>query len=109
MQQSPEKRNQRDRDAEILRSEDHERLGHAEEVEEGDRDDGGRYGAVHGGRRRYRRGCLRRSYRPLPPPPVAHRPHRQYHHKRSEEHTSELQSHVNLVCRLLLEKKKKRM
>src|SRR5690242_602335 len=26
--------------------------------------------------------------------------------KRSEEHTSELQSHVNLVCRLLLEKKK---
>src|SRR5260370_18181718 len=29
------------------------------------------------------------------------RPHR------SEEHTSELQSHLNLVCRLLLEKKKK--
>src|SRR5690242_20814804 len=27
-------------------------------------------------------------------------------HRRSEEHTSELQSHVNLVCRLLLEKKK---
>src|SRR5690242_20985403 len=27
--------------------------------------------------------------------------------RRSEEHTSELQSHVNLVCRLLLEKKKK--
>src|SRR5260370_15504066 len=27
---------------------------------------------------------------------------------RSEEHTSELQSHLNLVCRLLLEKKKKR-
>src|SRR5690242_21073347 len=26
-------------------------------------------------------------------------------HVRSEEHTSELQSHVNLVCRLLLEKK----
>src|SRR5690242_21782695 len=25
--------------------------------------------------------------------------------QRSEEHTSELQSHVNLVCRLLLEKK----
>src|SRR6266480_4101842 len=34
---------------------------------------------------------------PLPTQPVA----------RSEEHTSELQSHVNLVCRLLLEKKKK--
>src|SRR5260370_2742744 len=31
--------------------------------------------------------------------PLAH-PHR------SEEHTSELQSHLNLVCRLLLEKKK---
>src|SRR2546427_3610349 len=28
--------------------------------------------------------------------------------KRSEEHTSELQSQSNLVCRLLLEKKKKR-
>src|SRR5260370_5653393 len=27
---------------------------------------------------------------------------------RSEEHTSELQSHLNLVCRLLLEKKKMR-
>src|SRR5690242_21315126 len=27
---------------------------------------------------------------------------------RSEEHTSELQSHVNLVCRLLLEKKKRK-
>src|SRR5438270_8817532 len=29
-------------------------------------------------------------------------------HRRSEEHTSELQSQSNLVCRLLLEKKKKR-
>src|SRR5438034_7009019 len=29
-------------------------------------------------------------------------------HPRSEEHTSELQSHSDLVCRLLLEKKKKR-
>src|SRR5207237_9606929 len=28
------------------------------------------------------------------------------HALRSEEHTSELQSHLNLVCRLLLEKKK---
>src|SRR6516225_8815589 len=28
-------------------------------------------------------------------------------HSRSEEHTSELQSHVKLVCRLLLEKKKR--
>src|SRR5690242_21284300 len=30
----------------------------------------------------------------------------QHRVRRSEEHTSELQSHVNLVCRLLLEKKK---
>src|SRR2546427_6700955 len=29
-------------------------------------------------------------------------------HDRSEEHTSELQSQSNLVCRLLLEKKKKK-
>src|SRR5438034_6446194 len=33
-------------------------------------------------------------------------PNRPYK-KRSEEHTSELQSHSDLVCRLLLEKKKK--
>src|SRR5260370_9803729 len=44
------------------------------------------------------RGCdatpiRRRSGRPSSVPP------------RSEEHTSELQSHLNLVCRLLLEKK----
>src|SRR5690606_32419391 len=32
---------------------------------------------------------------------------RNYHFERSEEHTSELQSRENLVCRLLLEKKKK--
>src|SRR2546430_17647222 len=31
------------------------------------------------------------------------------HHVRSEEHTSELQSQSNLVCRLLLEKKKYRL
>src|SRR2546426_8859320 len=32
---------------------------------------------------------------------------RRYDRQRSEEHTSELQSPCNLVCRLLLEKKKK--
>src|SRR5260370_11256570 len=32
---------------------------------------------------------------------------RRVRRSRSEEHTSELQSHLNLVCRLLLEKKKK--
>src|SRR2546430_16739831 len=31
-----------------------------------------------------------------------------FRHRRSEEHTSELQSQSNLVCRLLLEKKKNR-
>src|SRR5688572_32670823 len=31
------------------------------------------------------------------------------HQARSEEHTSELQSQSNLVCRLLLEKKKKKL
>src|ERR1022692_4251158 len=36
--------------------------------------------------------------------PPMHRAHRAL---RSEEHTSELQSPCNLVCRLLLEKKKK--
>src|SRR6266571_3613139 len=38
-----------------------------------------------------------------PGDPAAHR----QRGRRSEEHTSELQSHVKLVCRLLLEKKKK--
>src|SRR2546430_11689859 len=32
-----------------------------------------------------------------------------FHPARSEEHTSELQSQSNLVCRLLLEKKKRKM
>src|SRR5438132_3103487 len=34
------------------------------------------------------------------------RDRRRAHRERSEEHTSELQSHSDLVCRLLLEKKK---
>src|SRR2546426_7925989 len=34
--------------------------------------------------------------------------HQRVHYRRSEEHTSELQSPCNLVCRLLLEKKKKK-
>src|SRR6266511_4879269 len=40
----------------------------------------------------------------LPPPVLGPSPAR-----RSEEHTSELQSRENSVCRLLLEKKKKKM
>src|SRR5437763_11203452 len=44
----------------------------------------------------------------LPEPPVADRAQPpQRHLGRSEEHTSELQSPMYLVCRLLLEKKKK--
>src|SRR5260221_9826803 len=35
--------------------------------------------------------------------------HRSPIRSRSEEHTSELQSHSDLVCRLLLEKKKKKI
>src|SRR5688572_32410364 len=37
---------------------------------------------------------------------AAHGPRRRARQARSEEHTSELQSQSNLVCRLLLEKKK---
>src|SRR5256885_3152623 len=46
------------------------------------------------------RGAGRRS-------PRARKPLEAWFRKRSEEHTSELQSPCNLVCRLLLEKKKK--
>src|SRR5260370_3465598 len=54
-----------------------------------------RYGSSHSGRSKsvYRMG-------------LGHRYGRNAR-SRSEEHTSELQSHLNLVCRLLLEKKKK--
>src|SRR5438876_1879894 len=41
-------------------------------------------------------------------PPNAFRPRLAWYTQRSEEHTSELQSPVHLVCRLLLEKKKKK-
>src|SRR2546422_4284990 len=37
---------------------------------------------------------------------IGGRLNRQYSQNRSEEHTSELQSRLHLVCRLLLEKKK---
>src|SRR5438105_10733495 len=40
--------------------------------------------------------------------PASHGVRRRHLDERSEEHTSELQSRVDLVCRLLLEKKKKK-
>src|SRR2546421_2294537 len=43
----------------------------------------------------------------LAPPPEVTRERRLPARARSEEHTSELQSRSDLVCRLLLEKKKK--
>src|SRR5436190_16967407 len=57
--------------------------------------------------RKYQRGILLRLVRPRHKNPwnwdqVSKIP-------RSEEHTSELQSHSDLVCRLLLEKKKKQI
>src|SRR5438046_7389135 len=51
--------------------------------------------------RRSRRISRRHSSRPV-------RPSRHIVMSRSEEHTSELQSLTNLVCRLLLEKKKEK-
>src|SRR5690625_5718901 len=51
---------------------------------------------------------LRRShFLPLLSQPVVKRVKRVAEVRRSEEHTSELQSRGHLVCRLLLEKKKK--
>src|SRR6266536_4554134 len=46
---------------------------------------------------------------PISPPawPPGHHHGRARRGERSEEHTSELQSRVDLVCRLLLEKKKR--
>src|SRR5256885_8534032 len=51
---------------------------------------------------RYQFPYMQRHSRRPDPPPVCHAT------VRSEEHTSELQSPCNLVCRLLLEKKKKK-
>src|SRR5437016_7314895 len=42
------------------------------------------------------------------PSEASWRASKEYYLNRSEEHTSELQSLTNLVCRLLLEKKKKK-
>src|SRR6266511_6159208 len=55
----------------------------------------------HGRGRSSQQGARSRQHEPRPAAPAARVP-------RSEEHTSELQSRENLVCRLLLEKKKKK-
>src|SRR2546427_4030493 len=62
-------------------------------------------------RSQYGRAADRRRGRRHPPPAHADgsaAQRRGDHRGRSEEHTSELQSQSNLVCRLLLEKKKKK-
>src|SRR5436190_19542938 len=51
---------------------------------------------------------LFRSHRPHPRPRTPRLGILVKSFSRSEEHTSELQSHSDLVCRLLLEKKKKK-
>src|SRR5438093_8724508 len=51
---------------------------------------------------------LPRTLRPGLTEPSHHHVGHRREHARSEEHTSELQSLTNLVCRLLLEKKKKK-
>src|SRR5258706_2320952 len=56
--------------------------------------------------RDFRRGLLVRHARPRPPAARTAAHSAADRHERSEEHTSELQSLTNLVCRLLLEKKK---
>src|SRR2546427_8010800 len=61
---------------------------------------------VASGNRRSTRG--HRSESPAPASLRLHRLRRRRIQVRSEEHTSELQSQSNLVCRLLLEKKKKK-
>src|SRR5690606_42142099 len=60
------------------------------------------------GCRAHRCGSARTACPPASRPVSVLRPFcRRSSHRRSEEHTSELQSRENLVCRLLLEKKKK--
>src|SRR3712207_8195652 len=64
-------------------------------------------GAVRGALRRLLQVELQPVARPDRVEPVPRLPEREAEPLRSEEHTSELQSRQYLVCRLLLEKKKK--
>src|SRR2546430_11182494 len=74
----------------------------------------GERGPVRGGdsrysaRRRVLGGARRRRLAGRTPAPCLGAHGSTPHTRRSEEHTSELQSQSNLVCRLLLEKKKKK-
>src|SRR5438034_2713774 len=74
-------------------------------VEDADREESGVLGVVDpDAGHRDAPGHLRRGEQGVEP---VQRPGRERHADRSEEHTSELQSHSELVCRLLLEKKKR--
>src|SRR5438132_14404172 len=57
----------------------------------------------------FRSGASRRATHPCGADVFSRRDCRRRVRIRSEEHTSELQSHSDLVCRLLLEKKKKKL
>src|SRR2546422_4169931 len=81
----------------LFRSEQGEQRGHgAVHLRDGERDAIG--SEAHGAHAGQRREVFRRRRRPRAARAV----------RRSEEHTSELQSRLHLVCRLLLEKKKKK-
>src|SRR2546422_7744930 len=64
--------------------------------------------AVTGGAVRGRGACGRARHRVRPPRSAGSLHAGVGQFERSEEHTSELQSRLHLVCRLLLEKKKKK-
>src|SRR5690606_40454627 len=67
---------------------------------------GGATPSRRSGRSPQKRGRPSSPPRPEPPEAARSRPEVATSSERSEEHTSELQSRENLVCRLLLEKKK---
>src|SRR2546422_8435394 len=68
---------------------------------------GGPHGDAAAAGRRSRRGAVARAARAEDPERLPRRGTARGRRSRSEEHTSELQSRLHLVCRLLLEKKKK--
>src|SRR5689334_23790750 len=93
------------RDQGNLRLEVRRSRGHLVEIEHGHSNDGTRR---HGKRRRNRRAIGRNVARlEIASDVIALLIDEAREAPRSEEHTSELQSQFHLVCRLLLEKKKK--